>query len=129
MVACSVSARRPGARDRGRDHERVGTASAFAERIIGGYYLEIEPERPQLARYGLSVGDVQQVIASALSAETATTTVEGRERYAVSLRYPRDVRSNQQVAVGEFALPQIAWRFGSVVVPARVRSASSCCAT
>jgi Cu(I)/Ag(I) efflux system membrane protein CusA/SilA len=82
-----------------------GTASAFAERIIGGYYLEIEPERSQLARYGLMVGDVQQVIASALGAETVTTTVEGRERYAVSLRYPRDVRSDPQAISREVLVP------------------------
>ena len=66
-----------------------GTSSAFAERIMGGYYLEIEPERAQLARYGLMINDVQQVISSAIGAETVTTTVEGRERYAVSLRYQR----------------------------------------
>jgi Cu(I)/Ag(I) efflux system membrane protein CusA/SilA len=63
-----------------------GTSSAFAERIMGGYYLEIEPDRTQLARYGLMVGDVQQVVASGLGAETVTTTVEGRERYGVSIR-------------------------------------------
>ena len=73
-----------------------GTSSAFAERIMGGYYLEIEPERAQLARYGLMISDVQQVISSAIGAETITTTVEGRERYAVSLRYPRDVRSDPE---------------------------------
>src|SRR5581483_1584958 len=78
-----------------------GTASAYAERIIAGYYLEIEPDRTQLARYGLMVGDVQQVIASALGAETVTTTVEGRERYGVSLRYPRDVRSDPQAIARE----------------------------
>ena len=61
-----------------------GTSSAYAERIIGGYYLEIEPDRQQLARYGLMVGDVQQVISFAIGAETVTTTVEGRERYAVA---------------------------------------------
>jgi copper/silver efflux system protein len=55
-----------------------GTASAFAERIIGGYYLEIEPDRSQLARYGLMIGDVQQVIASAIGAETITTAVVAR---------------------------------------------------
>ncbi len=71
-----------------------GTSSAFAERIIGGYYLDIEPDRTQLARYGLMVGDVQAVIASGLGAETITTTVEGRERYGVSVRYPRDLRSD-----------------------------------
>jgi Cu(I)/Ag(I) efflux system membrane protein CusA/SilA len=82
-----------------------GTASAFAERIIGGYYLEIEPDRQQLARYGLLVGDVQQVIASAMGAETVTTTVEGRERYAVSLRYPRDIRSDPDAMAREVLVP------------------------
>ena len=82
-----------------------GTASAFAERIIGGYYLDIEPDRTQLARYGLMVGEVQQVIASAIGAETVTTTVEGRERYTVSLRYPRDVRSDPQAISREVLVP------------------------
>ena len=82
-----------------------GTASAFAERIIGGYYLEIEPDRTQLARYGLLIGDVQQVISSALGAETVTTTVEGRERYAVSLRYPRDMRSDPHTISREVLVP------------------------
>jgi copper/silver efflux system protein len=82
-----------------------GTSSAFAERIIGGYYLEIEPDRTQLARYGLMVGDVQQVIASGLGAETVTTTVEGRERYGVSVRYPRDIRSDPQAIAREVLVP------------------------
>jgi copper/silver efflux system protein len=82
-----------------------GTSSAFAERIIGGYYLEIEPDRTQLARYGLMVGDVQQIVSSALGAETVTTTVEGRERYGVSLRYPRDVRSDPQAITREVLVP------------------------
>ena len=73
-----------------------GTSSAFAERIIGGYYLDIEPDRRELARYGLMIADVQQVVSSALGAETVTTTVEGRERYGVSVQYPRDVRSDPQ---------------------------------
>jgi Cu(I)/Ag(I) efflux system membrane protein CusA/SilA len=73
-----------------------GTASAYAERVIGGYYLEIEPKRDQLGRYGLMVGDVQNVVATALGAETVTTTVEGRERYAVNVRYPRELRSDPQ---------------------------------
>ena len=67
-----------------------GTTSAYAERVIGGYYLDIEPDRAQLARYGLTVGDVQNVIAMALGGEPVTTTVEGRERYTVNIRYPRD---------------------------------------
>ncbi len=82
-----------------------GTASAYAERIIAGYYLEIEPDRTQLARYGLTVADVHQVIATALGAETVTTTVEGRERYAVNLRYPRDVRSDPHAIARETLVP------------------------
>ena len=73
-----------------------GTSSAFADRIMGGNYMEITPDRSELARYGLMVGDVQQVIASALGAQTITTAVEGRERYAVSVRYPRDTRSDPE---------------------------------
>ncbi len=82
-----------------------GTSSAFAERIIGGYYLDIEPDRRELARYGLMMGDVQQVVSSALGAETVTTTVEGRERYGVSVRYPRDVRSDPQAISREVLVP------------------------
>ena len=82
-----------------------GTSSAFAERIIGGYYLDIEPDRRELARYGLMIADVQQVVASAIGAETVTTTVEGRERYAVSVRYPRDVRSDPEAISREVLVP------------------------
>ena len=73
-----------------------GTTSAYAERVIGGYYLNVDPDRTQLARYGLMVDDVQNVISMALGAQTVTTTVEGRERYSVSIRYPRDLRSDPQ---------------------------------
>ena len=82
-----------------------GTASAFAERVIGGYYLNIDPDRSQLARYGLTIGDVQSMIAMALGAETVTTTVEGRERYTVSIRYPRDYRSNPQAIATQVLIP------------------------
>ena len=82
-----------------------GTSSAYAERIIGGYYLEVEPDRRQLARYGLMVGDVQDVVASALGAETVTTTVEGRERYGVSVRYPRELRSDPQAIARDVQVP------------------------
>jgi Cu(I)/Ag(I) efflux system membrane protein CusA/SilA len=71
-----------------------GTTSAYAERILGGYYLEIQPDRAQLARYGLTIGDVQMVLATALGGETVTTTVEGRERFSVNVRYPRDLRAD-----------------------------------
>ncbi|MEI9899438.1 MAG: efflux RND transporter permease subunit [Hyphomicrobium sp.] len=73
-----------------------GTSSAYAERVMGGYYLEILPNRAQLARYGLMISDLQDVISMALGAEPLTTTVEGRERYTVALRYPRDLRSDPQ---------------------------------
>ena len=73
-----------------------GTSSAFAERVIGGYFLDITPDRAALGRYGLSVAAVQDTISMALGAETITTTVEGRERYGVTIRYPRALRSDPQ---------------------------------
>ena len=82
-----------------------GTTSAFAERILGGYYLNIEPNRAQLARYGLMITDVQDVIATALGAEAVTTTVEGRERYRVSIRYPRELRSDPQSIATQVLIP------------------------
>lgn len=69
-----------------------GTTSAFAERLTGGYYLNIQPDRQALARYGIVIEDVQTVIKSALGGELVTTTVEGRERFEVIVRYPRDYR-------------------------------------
>ncbi|TIL35226.1 CusA/CzcA family heavy metal efflux RND transporter [Mesorhizobium sp.] len=71
-----------------------GTSSAYAERVIGGYYLDIMPDRTALGRYGLSIGDVQDVISMALGAKVITSTVEGRERYGVAIRYPRALRSD-----------------------------------
>jgi Cu(I)/Ag(I) efflux system membrane protein CusA/SilA len=87
-----------------------GTTSAFAERITGGSYLNIEPDRAQLARYGLSVGELQEVIATALGGEMVTTTVEGRERYGVSVRYPRELRSNPQLIEREVLVPTLEGR-------------------
>ena len=82
-----------------------GTSSAYAERAISGYYLNVDPDRTQLARYGLMIADVQNVIAMALGAEPVTTTVEGRERYTVSLRYPRDYRSRPEDIATEVLIP------------------------
>src|SRR6202158_970401 len=82
-----------------------GTTSAYAERVIGGYYLNIDPDRAQLARYGLMVGDLQNLIGMALGAEPVTTTVEGRERYAVTIRYPRDYRSDPQAIATQVLIP------------------------
>jgi Cu(I)/Ag(I) efflux system membrane protein CusA/SilA len=82
-----------------------GTTSAFAERITGGFYLNIEPDREQLARYGLAVGDLQDVIGTALGGEMVTTTVEGRERFGVTVRYPRELRSDPQQIAREVLIP------------------------
>jgi Cu(I)/Ag(I) efflux system membrane protein CusA/SilA len=82
-----------------------GTTSAYAERITGGFYLNIEPDREQLARYGLAVGDLQDVIGTALGGEMVTTTVEGRERFGVSVRYPRELRSDPQQIAREVLIP------------------------
>lgn len=84
-----------------------GTSSAYAERVIGGYYLDIEPDRTALGRYGLSVADVQDVVSMALGAQVVTSTVEGRERYGVAIRYPRNLRSDPQsiARTVEVALP------------------------
>ena len=82
-----------------------GTTSAFAERITGGFYLNIEPDREQLARYGLAIGDLQDVIGTALGGEMVTTTVEGRERFGVTIRYPRELRSDPQQIAREVLIP------------------------
>ena len=82
-----------------------GTTSAYAERATGGYYINIDPDRARLARYGLMVGDVQSVIATALGANAVTTTVEGRERYKVAVRYPRDYRNDPQAIANEVLIP------------------------
>jgi Cu(I)/Ag(I) efflux system membrane protein CusA/SilA len=71
-----------------------GTKSAFAERLNEGYYLDLTVNRHEAARYGLTVGDVQAVITTAIGGETVTTTVEGRERYPVNVRYKRELRDD-----------------------------------
>jgi copper/silver efflux system protein len=84
-----------------------GTSSAYAERVIGGYYLNIAANRDALARYGLMEGDVQETVATALGGQAITTTVEGRERYTVNVRYPRDLRSDPRSIASDtlIALP------------------------
>jgi Cu(I)/Ag(I) efflux system membrane protein CusA/SilA len=85
--------------DLGRQLEAVvrqipGTLSVYAERVMGGNYLDFEIDREAIARYGLTVGDVQDVIQSAIGGMNITTTVEGLERYPVNLRYSRELRDN-----------------------------------
>ena len=82
-----------------------GTSSAYAERVNGGYYLDITPDRDALVRYGLALGDVQDVIATALGGNAVTTTVEGRERYTVNMRYPRDLRDNPGAIAQDVLVP------------------------
>ncbi len=74
--------------------EIPGTRSIYAERTAGGYFVDFDLKRDQLARYGLSVEDAQMVIMSAIGGENITTTIEGRERYSVNLRYARELRDD-----------------------------------
>jgi Cu(I)/Ag(I) efflux system membrane protein CusA/SilA len=90
------------------------TASAYAERVLGGYYLEIVPDREKLARRGLSVAQLQETVAMALGGETVTTMIEGRERYAVNLRLARElrdgpaaIRANVRIAAADGAFVPI----------------------
>src|SRR5215469_10965182 len=71
-----------------------GTRSAFFERVTGGYYIDYQVKREQVARYGLNIAQVNQIIESAVGGEEVTTTVEGRERYPVTVRYSRGLRDN-----------------------------------
>ena len=71
-----------------------GTRSAFSERIGGGYFLDFDVDRDRAARFGLNVGDVEDVVETAVGGLTVSTTVEGRERYPVTVRYARDFRSD-----------------------------------
>jgi len=85
----------------GKEIERVvkgvpGTRSVFAERAVSGYYLDIDINRAAAARYGLNVGDVQAVIATAIGGMVITQTIEGRERYGVRVRYPQELRDTPE---------------------------------
>jgi copper/silver efflux system protein len=90
-----------------------GTTSAYAERVTGGYYLDIVPDRIALARYGLSVGALQEVIGTALGGEMVTTTVEGLERYGVSVRYPRALRQDPEAIAQQVLVPTM----GGAMIP------------
>ena len=76
--------------------EVPGTRSAFSERIGGGYFLDFDVDRDQAARFGLNVGDVEDAVETAVGGLTVSTTVEGRQRYPVTVRYARDFRSDLQ---------------------------------
>jgi copper/silver efflux system protein len=72
----------------------AGTRSAYAERVTTGYFLDFDIKRQEIARYGLSVEDVQEMIESAVGGMNLTTTIEGRERYPVNVRYARELRGD-----------------------------------
>jgi Cu(I)/Ag(I) efflux system membrane protein CusA/SilA len=82
-----------------------GTTSAYSERVIGGRYLEFDINRDEIARYGLTLGEVQEVLAVALGGMPITTTVEGLERYTINLRYDRDYRSNLDALQNDIVIP------------------------
>ncbi|MHC1745460.1 MAG: efflux RND transporter permease subunit [Syntrophobacteraceae bacterium] len=81
-----------------------GTRSVFAERTGSGYFLDVQWDRKQLARYNLGIDQVQTVVQNAMGGESVTTTVEGRERYPVNVRYMRDYRSDPE-ALGRMLVP------------------------
>jgi Cu(I)/Ag(I) efflux system membrane protein CusA/SilA len=74
--------------------EVPGTRSVYAERVAGGFFIDIDIQRDAIARYGLTVGEVQEVIQSAIGGMNITRTIEGRERYPVNVRYPRELRDD-----------------------------------
>jgi Cu(I)/Ag(I) efflux system membrane protein CusA/SilA len=71
-----------------------GTRSVYGERVAGGYFIDFDLKRREIARYGLTIKDVQEVIMAAIGGENVTTTIEGRERYPVNVRYPRELRDD-----------------------------------
>jgi Cu(I)/Ag(I) efflux system membrane protein CusA/SilA len=82
-----------------------GTASAYAERVMGGRYIEFEINRNAIARYGLTIGDVQDVLSVALGGMPLATTVEGLQRYTINLRYDRDFRSDLRSLSDDIVVP------------------------
>jgi Cu(I)/Ag(I) efflux system membrane protein CusA/SilA len=81
-----------------------GTRSAYAERVMGGSYLDVEIDRVAASRHGLTVGDVQDVITTAIGGMNVSETVEGLERYPINVRYPRELRDNV-TALAEVVVP------------------------
>jgi Cu(I)/Ag(I) efflux system membrane protein CusA/SilA len=81
----------------GRQLEKIvsrvpGTRSVFGERVSGGFFVDFDIDRTAIGRYGLTIDDVQQTIMTAIGGENVSTTIEGRERYPINVRYPRELR-------------------------------------
>ena len=89
-----------------------GTRSVYAERVAGGWFLDVVPRRDQLARHGLTIADLQAVVMSAIGGENVSTVIDGRARYPVNVRYPRELRDDPE-------------RLGRVLVPVRAAPASA----
>jgi len=88
-----------------------GTRSVYAERVAGGFFVDIDIRRDAIARYGLTVGEVQEVIQSAIGGMNISRTVEGRERYPINVRYPRELRDDVE-------------KLTRILVPARMEGAA-----
>jgi Cu(I)/Ag(I) efflux system membrane protein CusA/SilA len=99
-----------------------GTRSAYAERVMTGYFLDIKPKRAEIARYGLSIDEVQTVIAAALGGMNLTITVEGRERYPVHLRYARELQNDIEKLRRIFVPVSLAGSSGSMTGGASQKS-------
>jgi Cu(I)/Ag(I) efflux system membrane protein CusA/SilA len=83
-----------------------GTQNVFAERVVGGHYLDIEVNRPNAARYGVTISDVENLVQSAIGGENIGTMVKGRERFPINLRYPRELRGSlEKLAASRVTLP------------------------
>ncbi|KGM55918.1 cation transporter [Lysobacter arseniciresistens ZS79] len=82
-----------------------GTTSAFAERLTGGFYLDIAPDLARLAQYGVTVGEVQDIVSAALGGKRVTTLLDGRERFGVIVRYPRDLRDDPHRIATQVLVP------------------------
>jgi Cu(I)/Ag(I) efflux system membrane protein CusA/SilA len=110
----------------GRQLEQIisrvpGTRSVYGERVSGGYFVDFDIDRVAIGRYGLTIDDVQQTIMTAIGGENVSTTIEGRERYPINVRYPRELRdemdkltrvlvpspSGAQIPLGQLAAPRI----------------------
>jgi Cu(I)/Ag(I) efflux system membrane protein CusA/SilA len=103
----------------------AGTRNVLAERTAGGYYVDFDLDRDALARYGLAVADAQTIIMSAIGGENVTTTIEGRERHSVNVRYARDFRDDlpalRRVLVPTAGGAQVRWRRSPTSASARAR--------
>ena len=83
-----------------------GTQNVFAERVVGGHYLDIQVNRPNAGRYGVTVADIENFVQSAIGGENISTMIAGRERFPINLRYPRELRGSlEKVAASRVTLP------------------------